>query len=163
MSETDVLDGIDPRVLRDCCGRFATGVTVITARTPAGDHGMTVSAFMSVSLDPALICVAVGNRARMLSKIRATGRFAVNILSEHMRAHALHFAGRTDEALTDLFEDACGLPVIRGAGAVFVTDLVQRIPAGDHNLLIGQVRHLWHDPLARPLLWHGGQFGSLAA
>lgn len=163
MSETDVLDAIDPRALRDCCGRFASGVTVVTTCTPDGDHGMTVSAFMSVSLDPPLICISVGNRARMLSRIEAAGRFAVNILPEHMGPHALHFAGRTQEALTDLFEEACGLPVVRGASAVFVTDLVQRVPAGDHVLLIGQIRHLSHDPLARPLLWHGGQFGSLAA
>lgn len=163
MSEIDVLDAIDPRALRDCCGRFATGVTVITTRTPEGDHGMTVSAFMSVSLDPPLICISVGNRARMLPRIEAAGRFAVSILAEHMGAHALHFAGRTNEALTDLFEDACGLPMVRGAAAVFVTDLVQRVAAGDHILLIGQVRHLSQDPLARPLLWHGGQFGSLAA
>ena len=57
MSDTATMDRIDPRALRDCCGSFATGVTVITTRTQDGDHGMTVSAFMSVSLDPPLISV----------------------------------------------------------------------------------------------------------
>ena len=95
--------------------------------------------------------------------IEAVGRYAVNVLPEHMSGHALHFAGRSQDGLTDPFEDRHGLPVVRGAGAVIVTDLAQRIAAGDHVLLIGLVRHLSHDPGARPLLWHGGQFGGLAA
>lgn len=162
MSETATID-VDTRALRDCCARFATGVTVITTRTAEGDHGMTVSAFMSVSLDPPLICISVDTRSKMLPRIEAVERFAVNVLPEHMSAHALHFAGRSQEELKDLFEDRHGLPVLRGAGAIIVTDLVQRIAAGDHVLLVGQVRHLDHDPIARPLVWHGGRFGSLAA
>ena len=153
---------IDPDALRTCCGRFATGVTVVTTRTPERDHGMTISAFMSVSLDPPLVCISVGCGARMLPKLRASGRYAVNILPEDMRAHALHFAGRPAADLRDLFEDRHGLPVLRGATAVLVTDVVQTIEAGDHVLLIGKVRHLDSSAEARPLLHHGGQFCGVA-
>ncbi len=163
MSDTLTMDTIDPRTMRDCCGRFATGVTVITTRTPEGDHGMTVSAFMSVSLDPPLICISVGNRSKMLPKIQASGRYAVNVLSETMRDHALHFAGRTNEGLTDLFRDQHGLPVLQDAGAVLVADLVQQVETGDHVLLIGHVRHLDSDPAAKPLVFHAGQFGGVVA
>lgn len=160
---TTMTPDVDPQALRDCCGRFATGVTVVTTRTPEGDHGMTISAFMSVSLDPALVCISVGCGARMLPKLRASKRYAVNILAEDMRAHALHFAGRPDAGLCDLFEDRNGLPVLRGAAAVLVTDVVQIVEAGDHVLLIGKVRHLDHEPAARPLLHHAGQFGGVRA
>ncbi|OWY10306.1 flavin reductase [Thioclava sp. NG1] len=153
---------IDPKALRDCCGRFATGVTVVTTRTPEGDHGMTISAFMSVSLEPPLVCISVGRRARMLPKLRASGRYAVNILTEDMRAHALHFAGRPDASLSDLFEDRHSLPVLRGAAAVLVTEVTETVEAGDHVLLIGEVRHLEHEPVARPLLHHAGQFGGIS-
>lgn len=149
---------IDTRALRDCCGSFATGVTVVTTRTAEGDHGMTVSAFMSVSLDPPLICVSLGNQSRLLSKVARTKRFAVNILREDMRRHALHFAGQADETLTDLFHDHDGMPLLRGAVATLIADVVQEIEAGDHTLLLGQVRHLSRDPDAAPLLYHAGQF-----
>lgn len=152
---------VDPRDLRDCCGRFATGVNVITTRTAEGDHGMTLSAFMSVSLDPPLICISIGQGAKALARIRESGRYAVNILSEDMRRHALHFAGRADGMLTDLFQDRHGLPILRNAAAVLVADVVQQIEAGDHVLLLGHVRHLDRDPAAAPLLYHAGQFGSL--
>ncbi|MEQ3626635.1 MAG: flavin reductase family protein [Celeribacter sp.] len=160
---TTTTPDIDLKALRDCCGRFATGVTVVTTRTPEGDHGMTVSAFMSVSLDPPLVCISVGRGARMLPKLRASGRYAVNILAEDMRAHAMHFAGRPDAALSDLFEDRHGLPVLRGAAAVLVTDVAQTVEAGDHVLLIGAVRHAAHSLAARPLLHHAGQFGGVSA
>lgn len=163
MLDAAVTDTIDPRALRDCCGRFATGVTVVTTRTPEGVHGMTVSAFMSVSLDPPLICICVDNRSKMLPKVRASGQFVVNVLSETMRDHALHFAGRPNEALTDLFRDLQGLPVLRGAGAIIVADVVQQVEAGDHVLLVGHVRYLDSDAAAKPLLYHAGQFGSIAA
>lgn len=153
---------IDPQALRDCCGRFPTGVTVVTTRTHEGDHGMTISAFMSVSLDPPLVCISVGCGARMLPKIAASRRYAVNILAEDMRAHALHFAGRPDAALSDLFEVRHSLPVLRGAAAILVTDVVQTIEAGDHVLLIGKVKHLEHRLVTRPLLYHAGQFGSIS-
>lgn len=153
---------IDPRELRDCCGRFATGVTVITTRTPEGDHGMTASAFMSVSLDPPLIAISLGRRSRTLGRVRRSGRFAVNILSQGMRPHALHFAGRPDESLTDLFREYHGLPVLRDAAALLVADVAQQVEAGDHMLLLGQVRHLSRDPAAAPLLHHAGRFGGLA-
>lgn len=133
-----------------------------TTRTPEGDHGMTISAFMSVSLDPALVCISVGCGARMLPRLRASGRYAVNILAEDMRAHALHFAGRLDAALSDLFEERDGLPALRGAAAVIVARVVQQVVAGDHVLLIGQVEHLQHTA-ARPLLHHGGRFGGVRA
>jgi flavin reductase (DIM6/NTAB) family NADH-FMN oxidoreductase RutF len=169
MPDTAAIATIDPRALRDCCGRFATGVTVITTRTAEGDHGMTASAFMSVSLDPPLISVCLDRRSKMLGKVQKSRRFAVNILSQHMRPHALHFAGRPDgtlpdETLMDLFLEHRGdLPILRNATAVIVADVVQQVEAGDHMLLLGHVLHLDHDPAAAPLLYHAGQFGCLAA
>ncbi|MBK4216877.1 flavin reductase family protein [Paracoccus caeni] len=163
MSDTAVIDAIDPRALRDCCGSFATGVTVITTRTPEGDHGMTANAFMSVSLDPPLISISLDRRSKMLAKVQKSGRYAVNILSQQMQAHAMHFSGRTDDTLTEPFREHHGLPVLRDAAAVLVADVVQQVEAGDHVLLLGHVRHLDRNPTAAPLLFHGGRFGSLAA
>lgn len=162
MSDIAVPKTFDTRALRDCCGSFATGVTVITTRTPEGVHGMTVSAFMSVSLDPPLISISLSRQSKMLGEVRKSGRYAVNILSQRMCPHALHFAGRPDESLKDLFLDRYGLPTLRDSAAVLVADLVQQVEAGDHVLFLGHVRHLEHDPRAVPLLYHAGQFGSLA-
>ncbi len=73
---------IDPDLFRSILGRFASGITVITIRDRDGrDHGMTVSAFASLSLDPPLVLVSVGNDATMAPAMRDADSFAVNILT----------------------------------------------------------------------------------
>ncbi|WP_417679847.1 flavin reductase family protein [Roseibium sp.] len=153
---------IDTRSLRDACGAFATGVTVISTRSAEGDHGMTANAFMSVSLDPPLISISLDRKCKMLERVREAGRYAVNILSSEMQPIALHFAGKHDPAFADIFEERHGFPVLGGASAFLLTEVVQEIEAGDHSLFIGRVRHLERDPAASPLLFCGGQFGELA-
>ncbi|MBC7147327.1 MAG: flavin reductase family protein [Thioclava marina] len=157
------MSGIDPRDLRDACGSFATGVTVISTRTADGDHGMTANAFMSVSLDPPLITISLDHKSRMREKVRASGRYAVNILSHEMEGLAMHFAGRHDPAHADPFIERDGLPVVPGASTVFLTEVVQEVEAGDHTLFIGRVTEIERDLSAKPLLFCGGKFGALAS
>jgi flavin reductase (DIM6/NTAB) family NADH-FMN oxidoreductase RutF len=154
---------IDPRQLRDACGQFCTGVTVITTRCEEGDHGMTANAFMSISLDPPLIAISIGEKARMLPKIQATGRFAVSVLATGMDDFAWHFAGRPKEHLRDCFEHREGLPLVKGAAAHFISDVADEILAGDHTIFIGHVRALIRDPGKQPLVFFAGRFGALAA
>ncbi|NTZ64115.1 flavin reductase family protein [Agrobacterium tumefaciens] len=147
------MSGFDPRELRDACGRFATGVTVISTRTEDGDHGMTANAFMSVSLD---------RKSRMLEKVRSSGRYAVNVLAQDMKPLAMHFAGKHDPELVGVFSERDGLPVIPDALAVFLTDVEQEIEAGDHTLFIGRVTDIGRENGNQPLVFSGGKFATLA-
>lgn len=154
-------DCIAPRALRDACGSFATGVTIISTTTKDGDHGMTANAFMSVSLDPPLVSISLDRKARMLAKVRESRRYAVSVLSSEMEALAMHFAGRFDPAVGNPFGHVMGLPVVPGASAAFVTDVTQEIEAGDHVMILGKVRHITRSENATPLLFHAGKFASL--
>jgi flavin reductase (DIM6/NTAB) family NADH-FMN oxidoreductase RutF len=153
---------IAPRQLRDACGQFGTGVTVITTHCDGRDHGMTANAFMSVSLDPPLVAVSIAETARLLPQIQKTGRFAVSVLREGMEDLAWHFAGKPRPDLHDVFDRRAGLPVVAHAAAVFVTDLADEILAGDHTIFVGRVREMAHDPVAKPLLFVRGRFGGFA-
>lgn len=152
---------IDPRTFRDACGTFATGVNVITTHCDGHDHGMTANAFMSVSLDPALIAISIAEKAKMLPKIQQSGRFAVSVLASGMDKIAWHFAGKPDSQLTNPFDELGGLPVIRGAVASFSAIVHDEILAGDHTIFIGKVRQLAQDPQHRPVLFFRGRFGEL--
>lgn len=153
----------DTRALRDACGSFATGVTVISTSTPDGDHGMTANAFMSVSLDPPLISISLDRKSRMLDRVRVSGRYAVNVLAGDMEHVAMHFAGRHDPQLAQIFDRHDDLPVVPGAVAVFLADVEQEVEAGDHILFIGRVTHLERRPESRPLLFCGGRFEQLGS
>ncbi|MDL2401007.1 flavin reductase family protein [Rhizobium mayense] len=151
----------EPRVFRDACGAFATGVNVITTHCDGHDHGMTANAFMSISLDPPLIAISIAEKARMLGKIQKSGRFAVSVLASGMDAIAWHFAGKPNADLHDLFDTLDDLPVIRGAVATFSASVYDEIIAGDHTIFLGHVRTLIRNDNVEPVLFFKGKFGAL--
>jgi len=152
--------GIDPREFRRTLSRFATGVTVITTVYGEIVHGMTANAFMSVSLAPPLVAVAVDHRARMHRLLQESGRYGVSILAEDQELLARHFSGRPQENIEIRFEWQRDLPLIAGALAHIVCRIVQAVPAGDHTLFIGQVEYLNHRDGA-PLLFYGSNYRRL--
>lgn len=157
---TDAISTIDPREFRRAPGHFATGVTVITTALGDSVHGMTANAFMSVSLDPPLVVVAVDHRARMHALLQKTGRYGVSILAEDQEVLARHFGGRPQLVEDPRFVWHHGLPLIDGAVGHLVCRAVNVVSAGDHTLYIGQVEHLAYREGA-PLLFYGGNFRCL--
>ena len=81
MNLIDTVGEIDPAHFRRVMGRFASGVTVITAEVNSEIRGMTANAFMSGSLTPPLCIVSIAKRARMHPHLTTAGKFAVNILA----------------------------------------------------------------------------------
>ena len=83
----------DSDLFRRVMGHFATGITVVTTLEDGQPQGITVNALSSVSLDPALVMVALDRRRFITPKVRAHGQFAVNVLGEHQQAISDCFAG----------------------------------------------------------------------
>jgi len=151
---------IDPRHFRRTLGRFATGVTVVTVARPEGPHGMTANAFLSVSLDPPLVLVSVDRRARMHAYLAEATRYGVSILARDQEIAARHFAGKPQPGFDPVFRWVAGVPLLEGAVAQLVCDVWERVPAGDHTLVLGRVR--WLDYWDRePLVFFGGDFRCL--
>ncbi len=114
---------IDPAHFRRVMGRFATGVTVITARADGEVRGMTANAFMSGSLEPPLCIVSVTKRAHMHGHLIEAGAFAVNILADRPGGPTrTHFAGRPIPGLDVPFVDLKGVPTLADASACIVAD-----------------------------------------
>ncbi len=151
---------IDPREFRNCLGRFATGVTVITTEVDGQVHGMTANGFMSVSLDPPLVLISVGNQAHLNNLLPQSGRYGISILGENHEYFSRHFAGRPVEGLAIPFVRKKDMPVLEGAAACLVARVVDIHPAGDHTLYIGQVEYL-EACEARPLLFFAGKYRAL--
>ena len=158
---TPAQTGFDPVAFRNTCGAFGTGVTIVTTKLDQIEYGMTVNAFMSISLDPPLIAISVAKTAKILGQIRKSGRYAVSILKDSAEETALHFAGRSNDNVQDPFRQLDGLPVVREACAVFTTHVDQAIEAGDHVIFIGRVSVLQSHPDTSPLMFHKGRFGRL--
>ncbi len=151
---------MDDRIFRSAMGKFATGVTVITTEIDEQAHGMTANAFMSVSLDPKLSCVSIGEKAQMLDKIKHSKKFAVNILAANQQELSMIFAGQIKEKIDVSFENLGGLPVLKGAVAQVACEVVNEHVEGDHTLFIGKVIDI-HLEEEEPLLFFNGQYRSL--
>lgn len=154
---------IGPDTFRAILGRFAAGVTVVTLRDAAGaDHGMTVSAFASVSLDPPLVLACIGHDSQMYPLLGDARHFGVSILSSAQEALSRRFS----DPLPDRFD---GIGYRRGKSGVVLLDdslatldctIVAQHAAGDHTIVVGQVdegavRH------ATPLLYYRGGYAQL--
>lgn len=162
-----------PRDFRNALGRFATGITVITmcAPTAEGDeasngqdgiYGLTVNAFMSVSLDPPLVAVSIDKRARAHATLLGAERFGVSVLAEGQQRLSDAFAGRPVQPPDQPFERFAGFPVLRGALAQLVLSTHQVHSAGDHTIFIGKVEALRYGE-GQPLLFSQGRYEQLPA
>jgi flavin reductase (DIM6/NTAB) family NADH-FMN oxidoreductase RutF len=148
---------IDERGFRNALGRFATGVTVVTMRSRGRDFGLTVNAFMSISLDPPLVAICVDKRCAAHATLLRSDRYGVSILSEGQEDIADHFAGRA-RVVGEPFGAFEGFPVIEGSQADLVCRVVAAHEAGDHTIFIGQVEHLRYSDGGRPLLYYRGRY-----
>lgn len=153
----------DPDRYRTVFGHFATGVAVITVAGPAGEGGMTANAVCSVSLDPLLALACFEQTARTLPLVRDTGRFAVNVLRSGSEDIARVFASKVPEGekLRDVpHRLEGGMPILDDALAWIVCEVRELIPAGDHEIAIGEVVAM---DLADgdPLLWYRGAYRRL--
>lgn len=152
---------IDTREFRNACGRFATGITIVTTEIDGEIHGMTANGFMSVSLEPPLIVVSVGKKARSHDLIGQSMKYGVSVLTEDQQAFSNHFAGRPDENLTIPWEDLDGNKVIQGSLAQFSAKVVDAHEAGDHTLYIAEVTAMTCTE-GRPVLYYYTGYGKMA-
>ena len=148
------------REFRDALGRFATGVTIVTAVDGKKTHGMTANAFVSVSLDPPLVLVSLDNRSKIHRVLSSAGWYGVSVLAEDQRALSEHFAGRGVGG--PRFVTRAGTPLVEGAIAFFVVRVIDIHRAGDHTLYIGAVEH-YEARNDRPLLFYAGRYEQLGA
>jgi len=153
------------RVYRDAIGQFATGVAIVTATGPQGPSGMTTNAVTSLSLKPLLLLVCFERSSRTLAVVRASERFAVNILRAGDEDLAAVFASKRVarekfESVTHVVEH--GVPVLDSALAWIACELRELRPAGDHFIGIGEVAGIGGPHAGDPLVFHAGAYTTVA-
>ncbi|MGE5249965.1 MAG: flavin reductase family protein, partial [Bacteroidota bacterium] len=150
---------LDPEQLRRSMRAWSSGVTIVTATHSGTSHGMTVSSFTSVSLEPPLIIISLHTDSRTHRLISASGAFAVNILAAEQQELSERFAGR-DLSGEDRFAGletesfVTGAPAFTGALAVLDCRVRQEIPVGMNTLFLAEVVGARGDGEGEPLVYH---------
>lgn len=155
---------------RDVLRHFPSGVTIVTIKSPASDavHGLTVSAFASISPDPPLILVSIDHRASAYSLLESAGTtFAVNILGQDQMELSNRFAWLKDE---DRFADGdwdtalTGAPILKDSLGWLDCTIYSRFAAGSHTIYIGEVQASGVPrPDGKPLIYWNRGYRHLAA
>jgi 3-hydroxy-9,10-secoandrosta-1,3,5(10)-triene-9,17-dione monooxygenase reductase component len=157
---------VSPDQLREVMGHFATGVTVVTSVDPDGEPvGTTANAVTSLSLEPPLVLVCFDRKSATLAAIRGHGAFAVNVLGHRQRHLSANFARRGLAAVWDEVRHhrgPTGSPRLADVIAVIECTVEHSLPGGDHEIIIGRVRHAdTNGEGAAPLLFWRGEYASL--
>jgi flavin reductase (DIM6/NTAB) family NADH-FMN oxidoreductase RutF len=147
---------IEPQEFRNALGRFATGVTVVTVMDGEEPHGITVNSFMSVSLVPPLIAVAIGRSARAHELLTAGRHFGVSVLRRGQEQVSDMFADRP-VVVSDPLVLADGFPFVAESLARLLCRVSQSHDAGDHTIYVGEVERLAYYE-GKPLLYHRGRY-----
>jgi flavin reductase (DIM6/NTAB) family NADH-FMN oxidoreductase RutF len=153
---------------RHAMGHFATGVTVVTSVDAMGAPvGTTANAVTSLSLDPPLVLVCFDLASATLSAIRGHGAFAVNVLAAPQQHLSANFARRGLAAAWDGVRHRRGLtgsPRLDDVLAALECTVEHSIPGGDHEIIVGRVRHVETAPCSMsPLLYYRGSYAQLAS
>lgn len=154
---------VDPATFRQLLGRFATGVTVLTTRTPEGEPiGMTASSVASVALEPPLVLVCVDRKHDMHAALGAARHFALNVLAADQEALSRRFAETEEHRFAGVaYRDGPeGCPVLDGVVGTIVCRREAAYPGGDHTIFVGRVTGGAVSD-RRPLLYYRGGYTGL--
>lgn len=154
---------------RRVVGLFTTGVTVVTTRRGPVGRGMTANAFAAVSLHPMLVLVCVQQDSEMRRLLDELNLFAVSVLAADQEPVARWFANPARPTGLEQFDavawrpgTATGAPLLDKALAWVECTVEERVPAGDHTILLGRVLSLDCAVGAAPLTFFAGSFGTVA-
>ena len=164
VAEDAHVDPQDARHFRDVLGRFATGVTVVTAMTDDGPVGMTCQSFSSVSLKPPLVMFLPARTSRAWPLIETTGHFTVNLLASDQEAISNRFAAKgVDKYAGVSWSPAAtnGAPRIKGCLAWIDCAIHAVHEAGDHDVVVGRVQAMEHGETDRPLVFYRSAYHRL--
>src|SRR6202007_753465 len=166
MTALDETSEVPAAEFREAMGHFATGVTVITSVDADGRPvGTTANAVTSLSLTPPLVLACFDLGSLTLEAIRGHGAFVVNVLAAPQQHLSANFARRGLAAAWDGVQHRrgpTGSPRIEDVLAVRECPVKPALPGGDHEIIVGRVRHVQTSPApTSPLLFYRGRYALL--
>jgi flavin reductase (DIM6/NTAB) family NADH-FMN oxidoreductase RutF len=154
----------DDTELRRVFGRFPTGVTALCGMDEGKPVGMTASAFVAISLTPALVSVCIRHGSTTWRQLRACERLGISFLGHGHAATALQLAQKTEDRFSGLDYE------VTSAGAVFLADaaawlecsIEKEVPAGDHDIVVLRLHRAAAAEDVIPLVFHSSAFHTIA-
>ena len=158
---------IDTKSFKDACGKWCTGVAVITCTNPAGENfGLTMSAVTPLSLSPPLFLICLDNDSETLKAIKSSSYFCINILSEFQQSTSNHFASKGKNKFDSInwSKSINGNPVLDGCLLSIECKKKSISLGGDHHIVLGEPTsfHSNQSPEQKPLAYYQSSYCSIS-
>jgi len=150
--------------LRKGFASFATGVTVITCLDEnQGHHGITISSFNSVSLEPPLVLWSLKKQSRLMPWVEVGKKHLIHVLERSQEKLAMHFATVKLDQFVDIDHQLAesGLTQIDHCVAYYECETISVHVGGDHNIIVAKVINLKNHPEKEPLIFARSKFVGL--
>lgn len=150
-------------VFKQIMGAYPTGVTIVTTMNEQGTPaGLTVNSFASVSLDPLLVLWCIDKRVSTFDTFMKAPKFAVHTLAADQADACWAFAGKVQDRFSKVTWQTSqnGLPIISDSLGILECNIIQRMDAGDHVILLGEVMELTKND-KEPLLYFNRNIGKV--
>lgn len=159
---------VESELLRLAMRYWATGVTIVTAAHNGIKHGMTVSAFTSVSLAPAQVLISLAQDTRTHDLIVRSHHFAISILDFSQLELSDRFAGRVPDNLdrlagVDTITLVSGTPMLKQALAQIDCHVVTTLGSGTHTIFVGEVLSAQSGQGGDPLVYFNRGYQKISA
>lgn len=151
---------------KDALASWASGVSIVATRAGGLVHGVTVSSFASLSLDPPLVLACIAQKSKLPPMVRESRRFAISLLCQEQHDASAAFArsGREPSpGFVGIAEDrtAHDMPVVAGAMAYLDCELHAELGVGDHTIFVGRVVDAVTHPDKAPLVYYRRKYRRL--
>ena len=150
--------------LRKGFASFATGVTVITCLDEdRNHHGITISSFNSVSLEPPLILWSLKKHSRLMPWVDLGKKHLIHVLERTQEDLAMHFATVKEDQFVNIGHQVAnsGLCQINDCVAYYECETISVHTGGDHNIIVAKVLNLKNHPEKEPLIFARSKFVGL--
>lgn len=154
---------VSEAIFKRAMSHWASGVAVVTTSNAGTLYGLTVSSFISVSLDPILVLISINRTAQSCEPIQQSGLYAVHILRDDQEDVSRRFATSSAQKFPSgsYALSSQGIPLLQGVLVTLECRLVQSIPGGDHLLFLGDVTSAQIQD-GKPLLHYRSAYYRLA-
>ncbi|MEZ2189582.1 flavin reductase family protein [Corynebacterium sp. CCM 9204] len=158
---TETVSGLE---LRTAVGSFPSGVTVVTTHSEGMDIGLTVSAFASLSLEPAMVVVCIENKSKSLPHLAVGREIGISVLASDQLELAVQFARHVEDRFDGVDIERrgkVGVPFVKGAVAWFLGVVDSWYEGGDHTIITVKVKACTSTDLSGVLVYKKGKFIQL--
>jgi flavin reductase (DIM6/NTAB) family NADH-FMN oxidoreductase RutF len=149
--------------LREAFGHYPSGVVAIAAEVAGVRHGLAVSSFVPVSLDPPLVSFCIQNASTTWPRLKDSPVLGISVLGEDHDQAARALAAKTGDRFAGLqtVSKDSGAVFVAGTGLWLETAIEQTIPAGDHSIVVLLVTEVTMDAAVAPIVFHRSAFRRL--